>query len=130
MSSDANEALSLSNLLRPETRANPYPFYAQLRSQDPVHWDPALGFWVLTRYRDVASAYHDERFSRAQGLSRGFQRLPEEEQRIAQPVYQAFSQSMPYCRPAVPHALTRAGEQSIYAARGGTNAPAYSADGG
>ncbi|MEK7786541.1 MAG: hypothetical protein AAB658_14120, partial [Chloroflexota bacterium] len=37
------QPLSLSNLLRPEVRANPYPFYAQLRSQDPVHWDEAMG---------------------------------------------------------------------------------------
>ena len=61
-----NEALSLSNLLRPEVRANPYPFYAQLRSQDPVYWDEEMGFWVLTRYADIASVYTDDRFSRAQ----------------------------------------------------------------
>jgi len=49
MSVQAAPPLSLSNLLRPEVRANPYPFYAQLRSQDPVHWDEAMGVWVLTR---------------------------------------------------------------------------------
>ena len=92
-------SLSLSNLLRPEVRANPYPFYAQLRSQDPVHWDEAMGFWVLTRYADVATAFNDPRFSRAQGLMGGFKRLSEAEQRIAEPVYHAYSQSMPYTDP-------------------------------
>ena len=93
------ETLSLSNLHNPEIRANPYPFYTQLRSQDPVHWDEAMGFWVLTRYADIASVYADARFSRAQGLRRGFERLPEAEQRIAEPVYHSFSKTMFYSDP-------------------------------
>lgn len=93
------ETLSLSNLHNPEVRANPYPFYTQLRSQDPVHWDEAMGFWVLTRYADIASVYADTRFSRAQGLRRGFERLPEAEQRIAEPVYHSFSKTMFYSDP-------------------------------
>ena len=94
-----NEALSLSNLLHPEVRANPYPFYAQLRSQEPVYWDEEMGFWVLTRYADIASVYTDDRFSRAQGLMSNFQRLPEAEQRIAEPVYRSFSKTMFYADP-------------------------------
>jgi cytochrome P450 len=58
-----------------------------------------MGFWVLTRYTDIASVYLDERFSRAQGLMRGFQRLPESEQRIAEPVYHSFSKTMFYADP-------------------------------
>jgi len=99
MLSSRNETLSLSNLLREEVRANPYPFYMQLRSQDPVHWDEEMGFWVLARYADIASVYNDDRFSRAQGLMRGFQRLPENEQRIAEPVYHSFSKTMFYADP-------------------------------
>ncbi|MCC6191284.1 MAG: cytochrome P450 [Anaerolineales bacterium] len=95
------QSLSLSNLLRPEVRADPYPFYQTLRAQDPVHWDEPMGFWVLTRYADVARAFHDPRFSRAQGLMAGFKRLPAAEQPIAEPVYHAFSQAMPYTDP--PH---------------------------
>ena len=94
-----NEALSLSNLGHPEVRANPYPFYAQLRSQDPIHWDEEFGFWVLTRYADIASVYHDPRFSRAQGLRRGYERLPPSEQTIAEPVYRCFSKTMFYSDP-------------------------------
>jgi hypothetical protein len=92
-------SLSLSNLLRPEVRANPYPFYHELRSADPVHWDEALSFWALTRYADVAFAFHDPRFSRAQGLRAGMNRLPEAEQERARPVYDSFSKTMAYSDP-------------------------------
>jgi len=99
MSVQVAQSLSLSNLLRPEVRANPYPFYAQLRSQDPVHWDEDMGFWVLTRYADVASAFNDPRFSRAQGLTGWYQRRPESEQAAAEPVYHAYSKMMTYSDP-------------------------------
>src|SRR5881227_3965503 len=45
--------LSLYHLLDPEVLANPYPLYHRLRSEDPVHWDPYLHAWVVTRYEDV-----------------------------------------------------------------------------
>ncbi|HYH97303.1 cytochrome P450, partial [Hyalangium sp.] len=99
MLTSTNERLGFSNLLRPEVRADPYPFYAQLRSEDPVHWDEEHGFWMLTRYADIVSVYTDPRFSRAQGLKRGFERLPESEQQVAEPVYHAFSQTMFYTDP-------------------------------
>jgi cytochrome P450 len=90
---------SLLNLQREEIRDNPYPFYEQLRNHDPIHWDDELGFWVLTRYVDIDSLYTDERFSRAQGLMRGFERLPASEQQIAQPVYHSFSKTVFYADP-------------------------------
>ena len=99
MFSTTDGTLSLSSLLNEDIRSNPYPFYARLRSQDPVHWDENMGFWVLTRYADIASVYVDERFSRAQGLMRGFQRFPEAEQRIAEPVYHSFAKTMFYADP-------------------------------
>ncbi|MPZ74549.1 MAG: cytochrome P450 [Nitriliruptorales bacterium] len=41
----------------PEFIANPYPTYAQLRAEDPVHHsDRYGGYYVLTRYEDVRSA--------------------------------------------------------------------------
>src|SRR5687767_7441021 len=94
-----NDTLSLSNLLSEEVRADPYPFYGQLRSLDPVHWDQEMGFWVLTGYADIASLYNDERFSRAQGLMRGFERLSETERAIAGPVYHSFSKTVFYADP-------------------------------
>ena len=47
----------------PEIARNPYPAYARLRAEDPVHWSPALGGWMLTRFDDVMAAQRDRRFS-------------------------------------------------------------------
>jgi amino acid adenylation domain-containing protein len=46
-------AMSLYHLLDPEVLANPYPLFRRMRSEDPVHWDPFLHAWVVTRYADV-----------------------------------------------------------------------------
>lgn len=50
-----DQKLSLYHLLDPEVRANPYSLYHKLRNTDPVHWDPFLHTWVVTRYTDVIS---------------------------------------------------------------------------
>ena len=94
-----NDDFSLLNLQREEIRTNPYPFYEQLRNHDPVHWDEELGFWVLSRYADIDSLYTDDRFSRAQGLMRGFQRLSESERQVVEPVYHSFSKTVFYADP-------------------------------
>ena len=48
---------SLYHLLDPEVLADPYPLYHRLRSEAPVHWDPYLHAWVVTRYRDVVHVF-------------------------------------------------------------------------
>jgi pimeloyl-[acyl-carrier protein] synthase len=53
------QPLSLYHLLDPEVLANPYPLYHRLRTEDPVHWDPFLHAWVVTRYADVVTVLHD-----------------------------------------------------------------------
>lgn len=55
----AGAALSLYHLLDPEVLANPYPLYRRLRTEAPVHWDPFLHAWVVTRYPDVVRVLHD-----------------------------------------------------------------------
>lgn len=51
------QTLSLYHLLDPEVLANPYPLYQRLRTEDPVHWDPFLHAWVVTRYADVIAVF-------------------------------------------------------------------------
>ena len=51
--------LSLYRLLEPQVLADPYPLYERLRREDPVHWDPYLHAWVVTRYADVVTVLHD-----------------------------------------------------------------------
>jgi cytochrome P450 len=55
--------LSLYHLLDPDVLADPYPLYRRLRTESPVHWDPFLHAWVVTRYADVVTVLH--RFSAA-----------------------------------------------------------------
>ena len=35
------------------TNADPFPAFAWLRENDPVHWSPAMKAWIVTRYEDV-----------------------------------------------------------------------------
>ena len=55
---DSNSALSLYRLLDPQVLADPYPLFRRLREEDPVHWDPFLHSWVVTRYEDVLEVLH------------------------------------------------------------------------
>ncbi len=50
--------LSLCQLLDPAVLANPYPLYRRLREHDPVHWDPFLHAWIVTKYQDVITVLH------------------------------------------------------------------------
>ena len=54
----SGRTLSLYHLLDPEVLADPYPLFRRLRTEDPVHWDPFLHAWVVTRYKDVVTVLH------------------------------------------------------------------------
>jgi cytochrome P450 len=57
----SDPSLSLYHLFDQAVLANPYPLYHRLRTEDPVHWDPYLHAFVVTRYQDVVTVLH--RFS-------------------------------------------------------------------
>ena len=48
--------------MAPENRADPYPFYAWLRENDPVR-HAVDGSWIVTRYADGAALLRDSRVS-------------------------------------------------------------------
>ena len=56
------------DLASPRFKADPYPFYARLRADAPVHrarWTfLRLPAWIVTRYDDVLAVLRDERFSK------------------------------------------------------------------
>jgi pimeloyl-[acyl-carrier protein] synthase len=54
----SDPTLSLYRLLDPAVLADPYPLYARLCEEDPVHWDQFLHCWVVTRYADVHQVLH------------------------------------------------------------------------
>src|SRR5262245_3600507 len=94
-----HDPLSIANLARPELRKNPYPFYAKLRREDPVQYDPDRQSWVLTRYEDVMAVLHDRGTSRAQALERMFARLPPDAQPRAAPIRDFLAQMQIYADP-------------------------------
>jgi cytochrome P450 len=59
------------NPFDPEFRANPYPTYARLREESPVHVMPEMGFAAISRSYDVVSVLKrtDEFSSSAMGIN-------------------------------------------------------------
>lgn len=57
--------------------SDPYPFYDQLRQEDPVRWSDAFNGWLLARYADVKAALHDPRLVSNERVSANMDRLPE-----------------------------------------------------
>jgi cytochrome P450 len=62
------------NPFDPDFKKNPYPTYARLRNEDPVHESP-LGFLVLTRYDDATTLLRDPRGSSDSTRSEAFNGL-------------------------------------------------------
>ncbi len=57
-----SEGFPIGAAIRAEALArDPYPWYAQLRSREPISWIEELGMWYVTRYEDVRSILMDER---------------------------------------------------------------------
>ena len=58
--------IDLDALFDPAVIADPYPFFARLREQDPVHWNAPFQLWVVTSYDDVVwMVRNHEKFSSA-----------------------------------------------------------------
>ncbi|MEU6295586.1 cytochrome P450, cyclodipeptide synthase-associated [Streptomyces erythrochromogenes] len=47
------------SVLSDEFAAAPHPFYARLREQAPVHYEPAIDSWFLSRHEDVKRVLTD-----------------------------------------------------------------------
>ena len=64
--------LKARDLARSEFKANPYPFYARLRREEPVVRISAVFIkaWLVTRYEDAAPFLRDPRFSKEQVTSK------------------------------------------------------------
>ncbi len=63
----ANNRIQPVNMATSGFKANPFPFYAQLRAEAPVYRMTANRpadnpLWIITRYNDVAAVLKDERF--------------------------------------------------------------------
>ena len=56
-----------AKLFSPEFWADPFPFFARLRAEEPVHrtlLPPRTPIWLVTRHEDVQALLKDERFAK------------------------------------------------------------------
>jgi cytochrome P450 len=53
----------IDDLLAPEVVHDPYPYLAELRATEPVHWSERHRGWLLTRYDDQLAALADDHLS-------------------------------------------------------------------
>lgn len=67
-------AFDLSN---PRTNADPFPEFARLRAEDPVHYSPRMKAWIVTRYDDVRKVALDNTGISADRLTPFFKANPE-----------------------------------------------------
>ena len=65
----------------PATLANPYPLFAQMRAEDPVHWSPRLKSWILTRYDDIKRVCLEPERMSSDRLRPFFASIPSDEAR-------------------------------------------------
>lgn len=59
-----NESIDLDDDMLTEERVrDPYPFFDELRTHDPIHWSDRYRAWFISRWDDVFTALRDPRFS-------------------------------------------------------------------
>ncbi len=75
----------------PAVRANPYPIYAELRSESPVLWNGQS--WLISRYDDIIGLLTDNRVSSARAESI-FQVLPDDVRQELQPLRHVLGSRM------------------------------------
>jgi cytochrome P450 len=63
MKSPLSDEMLEQSFLDPELIRDPYPYAAELRETDPVHWSEIHHAWLVTRYADVVAAFNDPRMS-------------------------------------------------------------------
>lgn len=73
--------------------ANPYPIFDQMRINDPIFWSEESGYWLLTRYADIASLIQSDKFS-SNRIAAHSGRLPDEAREIFRPFFTAVSSWM------------------------------------
>ncbi|HYX03319.1 MAG TPA: cytochrome P450 [Reyranella sp.] len=65
------------DLGNPATNADPFPEFARLRAEDPVHWSAAMKAWIITRYTDVKQVALNNRQISADRLTPFFKSNPD-----------------------------------------------------
>jgi cytochrome P450 len=70
---------------------NPYPLFARLRAQDPVHWCEPMHMWLVTRYEDVHAGLRETKRLLSSRRRMYTDPLPPERREAAQPLVEHIS---------------------------------------
>jgi cytochrome P450 PksS len=68
-----------AQLFSPEFWSDPFPYFARLRAEDPVHraiLPPRTPIWFVTRHEDVLALLKDDRFAKDRRLAMTAEQLP------------------------------------------------------
>ena len=90
-------------LLARDFLLDPYPVYARLRDEDPVHWMEAWNAWVITRYDDASSVLREDgrKFSAAGRVGLALRVLPDEIRAELGVMDQHFSTGIAFTDPPI-----------------------------
>jgi cytochrome P450 len=102
MAVPSDPALSLQHLLDPEIHEDPYPFYARLRDEAPIHWDQRAGMdggWVLTRHADVMTALRSPHLAADRLMPSSLDWVPEQYRAAAEQVFRAMPHQLLFLNP-------------------------------
>ncbi len=98
MGQETSGRVSITRLLQPECRANPYPLYHELRARGAVFWDERIGGWVVTGHAEVMAILRDPRVS-ARRFMLDTAWIPEEQRATLGPPIEALSRLLLFVDP-------------------------------
>lgn len=76
----------------PFAMADPFPAYARLRAEEPVMYDERIGYWVVSRWKDVRAVFEDwESFSSENAQAPVRERGPEASRIMKEGGFTAYS---------------------------------------
>jgi cytochrome P450 len=81
------------DLLGPEITRDPYPYFARLREESPVHYSEAHRAWLLTRYDDNVTAFSDPAMS-SDRIRPLLSKMPPERRAAVGPVFEMMADWM------------------------------------
>lgn len=104
------------SLLSPDLVDDPFPYFRELRENDPIHWSEHHHSWVLTRYADIVAAFMDTRLSSERLGSLLPAKPSDAEKEIFDPIYRLLGNWMVFRDPPV-HARLRRLARAAFSGR-------------
>ncbi|MSW96065.1 MAG: cytochrome P450, partial [Actinobacteria bacterium] len=87
--SEATAPLIDDDLLGEAALADPHSALAVVREHDPVHWNPVLRAWLITRHEDVTAGFRDQERLSSDRITPVFeQKLSPEERTTRAPTFE------------------------------------------